>query len=109
MKGLSWGNLEKTFTLLGWGEILEYITRGKGVYSVLAFLLQFFFFRSECEAQVKQYPGARYKGFASHSDAQDFVDQNDYGYSKPSASSNSYAHQKYSGNFTSRYKICVAS
>ena len=35
--------------------------------------------RSECEAQVKKYPGAVYKGFAEHSDASDFVKNGSYG------------------------------
>ena len=64
---------------------------------------------------MKQYPGARYKGFADLDEAQSFVDGGNNtggsgyrgrargggggGYSRPSRSN---VHQKYSGNFTSR-------
>jgi viroplasmin and RNaseH domain-containing protein len=31
--------------------------------------------REECEAQVKGYPGAVFKGFATHGEAQQFINR----------------------------------
>ena len=57
--------------------------------------------RSECEAQVKKYPGAVFKGFHSHSEADSFANASG-GYRDTSNHSRAHvsnARQRYSGNF----------
>lgn len=59
--------------------------------------------RKECQAQVKDYPGAVFKGFESHSEADLFVDGRTMGArvsrSGQSSSYVSRVRETYSGDF----------